>query len=91
MFSAPGAFSSYFVQQVASVPMLDKATAVVLTFFGIFGGIYFRMKGNKEGTLSLVWMGFLMGILVLQVFAAFHQLTFISGVVNQAQDTVLGF
>lgn len=90
MFSAPGAFSSYFSQEVMPVPTFDKVVAVVLIILGIGGGFYFRMKVKREQKLSFLWVGFLTAILVLQVFAGFHQLTFISGVVTQAQDTVLG-
>lgn len=90
MFSAPGAFSSYFSQQVPPVPTFDKVVAIVLTVFGIAGGFYFRMKGNKEGNLSLVWVGLMMVILVLQLYSGAHQLSFISAVVTEAQDVNLG-
>ena len=90
MFSASGAFSSYLNQQVAGVPMLDKVEAILLTVFGLALGIYFRIKGKKEGSLSLVYVGLMTLILVLQFFAGVHQLSFIGAVVNKAQDANIG-
>lgn len=90
MFWAPGAFSSYFSQQVPVVPSFYKIFATILIIGGIGGGIYLRMKAQKDGSLSLVWIGLMIVNLILQVVAGFHQLTFISGVVTKAQDTSLG-
>lgn len=90
MFSASGAFSSYLNQQVASAPGLDKVMATILVIGGIGSGIYFRMKGNKEGTVSALWISLMTIILLLQLYAGMHQLSFISGVVNQAQDVNIG-
>ena len=91
MFSASGAFSSYLSQQVAGVPTLDKVEAILLVVGGIAGGIYFRMKSNKEGILSLVWISLMTVILILQIYAGFHQVSFISNLVNSAQDSYIGF
>lgn len=90
MFSAPGAFSSYLSQQVAGVPASDKIFAMILIVGGIFGGIYARIKGQKEGALSLVWVSLMTVILLLQLYAGMHQLSFISTVVNKAQDANIG-
>ena len=90
MFSASGAFGDYLNQQVAAVPTLDKIEAVILAVGGIAGGIYLRVKGKKEGSLSLVFLSAMTLILILQIYAGYHQLSFISVVVNKAQDTSIG-
>lgn len=90
MFSASGAFSDYFHQQVAGAPALSKIMAILLTVSGIGSGIYFRIKGQKDGELSLVWVSLMAVILIFQVYAGIHQLSFISAVVNKAQDVSIG-
>ncbi|MDP2633067.1 MAG: hypothetical protein Q8P25_05110 [Candidatus Curtissbacteria bacterium] len=90
MFSASGAFSSYLNQQVASAPGFDKIMAIILTVGGISSGIYFRVKGKKEGTVSLIWISLMTVILLLQVYAGVHQLSFVSAVVTKAQDINIG-
>lgn len=90
MFSAPRAFGDYLNQQVSGVSGFDTILAFILTVGGIAAGVYFRLKGKKEGTLSLVWVGLMIVILILQVYAGWHQLSFISSVVNKAQDTSIG-
>lgn len=90
MFSAPGAFASYLSQQVAPIPSFDKIFATILIVGGIGSGIYFRMKGNKEGTLSMVWISLMTVILLLQLYAGIHQLSFIAAVVTKAQDSAIG-
>lgn len=90
MFSSSGAFGSYLNQQVAGVPLFDKVLAIVLTVGGIGIGIYCRGRAKKEGNLSLVWVSLITVILILQVYAGFHQLSFIANVINKAQDTSIG-
>lgn len=90
MFSASGAFSDYLHQQVAGAPGFDKIAAVLLTLGGIGIGIYCRIKAKKEGTVSAVWIGLMAVILILQIYAGFHQLSFISTVLNKAQDVNIG-
>ncbi len=90
MFSASGAFSDYLNQQVLGVPAFDKVVAILLTFFGIGIGIYCRIKAKKEGVLSFAFVSLITVILILQIYAGFHQLSFISTVVNKAQDVSIG-
>lgn len=90
MFSAPGAFASYFHQQVVGIGLFDKIFALILVVGGLISGFYLRAKANKEGALSLTWIGLMIVLLVLQVYSGWHQLSFISGVVTKAQDTAIG-
>lgn len=90
MFSASGAFSDYFHQQVAGVPVFDKVVAILLTAVGIIIGFYFRIKAKKEGTIVLTWVSVMIVILLLQVWVEFHQLFFVLSVVNKAQDVNIG-
>ncbi len=90
MFSASGAFADYFNQQVAGAPAFDKFVAILLTIGGIGIGIYCRIKAKKEGALSLVWVILMTVIIILQIYAGWHQLSFIGAVVNTAQDANIG-
>ncbi len=90
MFSASGAFSDYLHQQVLGVPTFDKVIAILLTAGGIISGIYFRIRANRDGKLGLIWVGLMSVILLLQIWAGAHQLSFISAVVGKAQDTNIG-
>ncbi len=90
MFSASGAFSDYLHQQVLGVPTLDKVIAILLTVVGIILGMYFKIKAGRDGKLGLIWVGLMSAILLLQIWAGAHQLSFISVVVNKAQDTNIG-
>lgn len=90
MVSAPGAFGDYLSQQVAGVPVFDKLVAFTLAGLGIGLGIYLKIKANRDNKFSWIWVGVLSAILILQLWAGYHQLGFIGSVVNRAQDINLG-
>lgn len=90
MVSAPGAFGDYLSQQVAEVPFFDKFVAFTLTGLGIGLGIYLKIKSNRDNKFSWIWVGILSAILILQLWAGYHQLGLIGSVVNKAQDINLG-